>query len=86
LNLFVIDDPAVGAGVVVGRPESTARMILRVCSQPFTQRGVRILWRGRDGFVTLGGAMLPGHPAGKSFADPQHALEMANGCPTVFRA
>ncbi len=27
LDLFVIDDPAIGAGVVVGWPESTAGMV-----------------------------------------------------------
>jgi hypothetical protein len=36
--------------------------------------------------VALGGAVLPGHPAGEPFADPQHALEVTNGCPPAFRA
>jgi hypothetical protein len=29
---------------------------------------------------------LPGDAAGEPFADPQHALEVTNGCPPAFRA
>ena len=47
---------------------------------------IRILRCGRGGFVALGGAVLPGHAAGEPFADPQHALEVTNGCPPAFRA
>jgi hypothetical protein len=36
--------------------------------------------------VALGGAVLPGDAAGEPFADPQHALEVMNGCPPAFRA
>ena len=39
-----------------------------------------------DRLVSLGGAVLPGHAAGEPFADPQHALEVTNGCPPAFRA
>jgi hypothetical protein len=34
----------------------------------------------------LGGAGLPGDPAGEPFTDPQHALEMTNGRPPACRA
>jgi hypothetical protein len=86
LDLFVIDDPTVGAGVVVSGPESTAGMVLGVLAQPRPQRGVGVLWCCRGGFVALGGAMLPGHAAGEPFTDPQHPLEMTNGRPPAFRA
>jgi hypothetical protein len=36
--------------------------------------------------VALGGSVLPRHAAGEPFADPQHPLEMTNGCPPAFRA
>lgn len=36
--------------------------------------------------MALGSAVLPGHPAGEPFTDPQHALEVTNGCPSAFRA
>ena len=31
--------------------------------------------------VSLGGAVLPGHPASEPFADPQHPLQVTNGRP-----
>lgn len=86
LDLFVIGYPAVGAGVVVGGPESTAGMVLGVLAQPRPQRGVGIPWGRRRRFVALSGAMLPGHAAGEPFTDPQHPLEMTNGSSPVFRA
>jgi hypothetical protein len=36
--------------------------------------------------VALSGAVLPGDAAGEPFADPQHPLEVTNGCPPAFRA
>jgi hypothetical protein len=36
--------------------------------------------------MTLGGAVLPGNAAGEPFADPQHPLQVTNGCPSMFRA
>ena len=82
----MIDDPALSAGVVVGRPEPAARMILGVSAQPLPQRGIGIRGDRRNGFVALGGAVLPGDAAGEPFADPQHPLEVTNGCPPAFRA
>jgi hypothetical protein len=38
-------------------------------------------WCRRGRFVALGGAMLPGYPAGQPLADPQHPLEVTNGRP-----
>jgi len=75
-----------GAGVVVGGPEPSARMVLRVGTQPVPQRGVRIGWCCCGGFVALGGTVLPGDAAGEPFTDPQHTLEMTNGSPPAFRA
>jgi hypothetical protein len=86
LDLLVIDDPAFGAGVMIGGPEPTARMILGVGAQPVPQGGVGIVGGIGGGFVSLGGAVLPGHAAGEPLADPQHTLEMTNGCPPAFRA
>ena len=86
LDLLVIHCPAFGAGVVVGGPEPSARMVLRVGTQPVPQRGVRIGWCCCGGFVALGGTVLPGDAAGEPFTDPQHTLEMTNGSPPAFRA
>lgn len=86
LNLLVIDDPAFTAGIVVGRPETTARMVLGVLAQPVPQGGVRILRSARDRFVALGGAVLPGDAAGEPFADPQYPLEVVNSRPPATRA
>ena len=86
LNLLVIDDPALTAGIVIGRPEPAARMVLGVGAQPGPQRRIRIVRRRRGGLVALGGAVLPGHAAGEPFTDPQHPLEVTNGRPPAFRA
>ena len=86
LDLLVIDDPPLAAGIMVGRPETAAGMLFGIGPQPLPQGGVRIGWRRRDRFVALGGAVLPGDAAGEPLADPQHALEVTNGCPPAFRA
>jgi hypothetical protein len=86
LDLLVIDDPPVCTGVVIGGPEPAPGMILSVLAKPAPQRGVRILRSSRSGFVSLGGAVLPGHAASEPFADPQHPLEVTNGYPPAFRA
>lgn len=36
--------------------------------------------------MALGGSVLPGDAAGEPLADPQHALEVTNGCPPALRA
>jgi hypothetical protein len=36
--------------------------------------------------VSLGGAVLPGNPAGEPFTDPQRSLELVHGSPPAFRA
>ncbi len=71
---------------MIGRPETPAGMMLGVDPQPVPQRGVGIGRRRQDGFVTLSRAVLPGDAAGEPLADPQHPLEVANGCPPGFRA
>ena len=86
LDLLVIDDPPLTAGVMVGGPESAPRMILGVGAKPGPQGRVRILRRSRVGLVALSAAVLPGHPAGEPFTDPQHPLEVTNGRPPAFRA
>src|SRR4029079_7218069 len=86
LDLLVIDNPALAAGVMVSGPEPATGMILGVVPEPRPQGGIGILGRGRHGLVALGGAVLPGHPAGEPFADSQHPLEVMNGCPPAFRA
>ena len=86
LNLLVIHDPPFRARIVIGGPESTAGMILGVVAKPGPQRRIRVLRGRRGGLVALGGAVLPGHAAGEPLADPQHTLEMTNGCPPAFRA
>ena len=85
LNLSVVHCRVLAAGVVIGRSKSTPRMVLGVLVQPGSQGGIGILRRGREGFVTLGGAVLPGHAAGDPFADPQHPLEVTNDRPPPLR-
>jgi hypothetical protein len=86
LDLLVIDDPALAAGIVAGGPKPATRMSASVGAQPRPQSGIRILRRDRGGFVSLGGSVLPGHAAREAFADPQHPLEVTNGRPPAFRA
>jgi hypothetical protein len=86
LNLLVIDDPSLTAGIVIGRSEPTTGMVLSVGAQPLPSRGIRILGGIGGGLVALSSAVLPGNAAGEPFTDPQHPLEMTNGCPTTFRA
>ena len=86
LDLLVIDGASLGAGVVVGGPEPASGMVLGVLAQPQPQSGIRVLACDRWRFVSLGGAVLPGHAAGEPFADPQLPLEVTNGCPPTFRA
>jgi integrase len=57
-------------------------MSLRVAAQPGPQCRIRVGSRRRCcALVTLGGAGLPGDPAGEPFTDPQHALEMTKRPP-----
>jgi hypothetical protein len=70
LDLLVIHSAPLGAGVMLGGTEPTTWMFLGVGAQPVPQRGVRIGWRRRGGFVTLSGAVLPGDAAGEPLADP----------------
>lgn len=86
LDLLVIHCPAFGAGVVIGRPKPSPGMMLGVLAKPVPQRGVRVIRCRGGGLAALGGAVLPGDAAGEPFADPQHALEVMNGCPPAFRA
>ena len=79
LNLFVIHDPALIAGVVIGRPEPTTWMAAGILAQPSPRGGIGIPRSRRGGFESLGCAVLPGHPAGQPFTDPQHALKVTNG-------
>jgi hypothetical protein len=86
LDLFVIDIPTLGAGIMIGGPKPTTRMVLGPGTQPFPQRGIQILRRGRHRRVSWGGAVLPGNPAGEPFTDPQRSLELVHGSPPAFRA
>ena len=83
---LVSDPPAFLASIVIRRSEPAARVALGVATQPGPQRGIGIGARGRNGFVALGGAVLPGHPAGEPLTDPQHPLEVTNGRPPALRA
>jgi hypothetical protein len=82
----VIHLPARTASIVIRWPKPAARVVLGVLAKPGPQRGIGILWRGRDRLVSLGGAVLPGHAASEPFTDPQHPLEVTNGRPPAFRA
>jgi hypothetical protein len=70
LALLVIDDSAPSACVVVGGAEPTAWMAIGVPAQPSPQGDVGIIWCHRDGFTTLGRAVLPELRAAEPFADP----------------
>lgn len=59
LDLLVIHNPSLGAGIVIGRPEPTPWMVLGVLAQPVPQRGIGIFRRNGDGLVALGSAVLP---------------------------
>ncbi len=86
LDLLVIRVPAFTTGIVIRGPKPPPGMVLGVLAQPRPHSGVGILWGRRRRFVALCGPMLSGHAAGEPFADPQHPLEVANGCPSTFRA
>jgi len=86
LDLLVIHMPALTAGIVIGGPESAARMVLGVGAQPGPQRRIRVGRCCRCGLMPLGSAVLPGDAAGEPFTDPQHPLEMVYGRPPGFRA
>jgi hypothetical protein len=82
----MIDRPALSTSIVVGRSKPAARMILRVSAQPRSQLRIGIRLSGRERFVALGGAVLPGHAASEPLADRQHPLEVTNSHPLAFRA
>jgi hypothetical protein len=82
----VIDDPSFTASIVIRRPEAATRMVPGLLAQPVPQCGIGIGRCGRGTFVALDSAVLPGHPAGEPFADPQHPLDVTNSCPLAFRA
>ncbi|OOK69694.1 hypothetical protein LAUMK191_02396 [Mycobacterium attenuatum] len=82
----MIDLPTFSAGIVISGPKPTPRMVFGVAAQPGPQAGIGVLGSLGGGFVALGGPMLPGHAAGEPFADPQHTLEVTNGCPPTLRA
>jgi hypothetical protein len=86
LNLLVIDDPTLAAGVMVCGPKPATGMIPGVVTQPLPQRGIRILGGIGDGLVSLSSAVLLGHAASEPFTDPQHPLKVTNGRPPAFRA
>lgn len=86
LHLLVIHMPALTAGIVISGPKPAPRMVFGVTTQPGSQGGVGVLIGRAGGFVALGGAMLPGDAAGEPFADPQHPLQVTNGCPPALRA
>jgi hypothetical protein len=86
LNPLVIHVPAFAAGIVVGGPKTTARMIAGEGAQPCPQRSIRVSRRRRNGRTPLCGAVLPGHPAGEPLTHPQHPLEVVYGRPPAFRA
>jgi hypothetical protein len=86
LQAFVVDIPAVGAGGMVGPAKPPAGMLFGPQAQPRPQSGVRVTQRLAGPAVTLGGAVLPGGPAGEPFTDPQDPLEVVYGRPPAFRA
>jgi hypothetical protein len=86
LNPLVIHVPAFAAGIVVGGPKTTARMIAGEGAQPCPRRSIRVSRCRRNGRTPLCGAVLPGHPAGEPLTHPQHPLEVVHGRPPAFRA
>ena len=57
-----------------------------VVPQPLPQRRVRISRRAVGWLVSLGGSVLPGHPAGEPFTDSHHIDEVVDGCSPACRA
>ena len=49
-------------------------------------RPTQLALDARGGLVALSSAVLPGHAVGEPFTDPQHPVEVTNGCPPAFRA
>ena len=85
LHLLVVHGPALAAGVVVGAAESPPRDASSRTPQP--PRSAASGSAGVDArAVALGGAVLPGHPAGEPLTDPITVDQVVNGCPPAFRA
>jgi hypothetical protein len=68
-------------------PEEFPEIQAMVMLQPVSGRSAA---SGSDGVAAAGSwrcsAVLPGHAASEPLADPQHTLEVTNGCPPALRA
>ena len=82
----MVDIPAVGAGGMVGAPKPPAGMLFGPQAQPRPQSGVRVTRRMAGPAVTLGGAVLPGDPAGEPLTDLHHPHQVVHGGSPAVRA
>ena len=86
LDLLVVHDPPLAAGIVVGPAVSPPRVLLRIRPQPVPQRQVRVGCRLTLERATVCGPAQPGQTARHSFAHPQLALEVVDGGAAPARA
>jgi hypothetical protein len=86
LDLLVVDDPALGTGIVVGGAKPAARMVFRVPAKPAPQAGIGVGRGRRRGLASLGDSVLPGHPAGEQLRYTHRTDEVMHGRPPAFRA
>jgi hypothetical protein len=81
----VVDVPALGAAIVISRPEPPLRVVLGVAAKPDPQRRVRIGCGDACRLSPLCGSVLPGDPAGEPLAHAHDLHEVSDGCPLAFR-
>jgi hypothetical protein len=86
LDLLVVDVPALGAGVVVGRTKPTPRMVPCPVPQPRAQPGVRVGRCRRGWRPPLGRSVLPGHAAGEPLTHLHRPHQVVHGRPPALRA
>ncbi len=86
LQAFVVDIPAVGAGAVIGAAKPPAGMLFGPQAQPRPQSSIRVARRLAGRAVTLGGAVLPGDPAGEPLTDLHHPHQVVHSGAPALRA
>ena len=86
LDLLVVHDPALGAGIVIGAPVPVAGVLLRPGSQPVPQRLVRVCGRVALERPPVRGAGQPGQTARHPFTHLQCPDQVSDGGAAPARA